>query len=155
VSPADARAAMLCAECRRDWEAVQTHLARARSVNPSRGSAEAALVALSLDHAYQAFETTLVRLERAAGLAERIGPNWHAAILADAAVAIAGLRPPLFPPEVLGDWDALLRFRHFLRHAYVIDLDADKLAVSVRRLERVVFATQPWLDAVLQAFVGT
>jgi hypothetical protein len=153
VSPADARAALLCTECRRDWEAVKTHLSRARSVDPSQGDAQAALVALSLDHAYQAFETILVRLERAAGLAERMGSSWHTALLADAALAIPGLRPALFAPEGLADWDALLRFRHFLRHAYVIDLDADRLAALVKRLERVVTATDPWLDAVLEGFL--
>ncbi len=63
MSPADSRTAFLCAECRRDWEAVKAHLSRARATDPSRGEAQAALVALSLDHAYQAFETILVRLE--------------------------------------------------------------------------------------------
>jgi hypothetical protein len=59
VSPVDSRAALLCAECRRDWGLVRTHLSRARAAVPGRGDAEAALVALSLDHAYQAFETIL------------------------------------------------------------------------------------------------
>jgi hypothetical protein len=94
VSPAEARAALAVAECRRDWETVKTHLARARGVDPSRGDAPAALVALSLDHAYQAFEAILVRLERASGLPERTGTGWHQALLADAAVARPGPTRP-------------------------------------------------------------
>jgi hypothetical protein len=117
VSPADSRAALVHAECGRGWAAVKEHLARARRTNPSRGDAEAALVALSLDHAYQAFETILLRLERGVGLPERTGASWHAALLADAALALPGVRPALFPSEALADWDAVLRFRHFLRHA--------------------------------------
>lgn len=154
MSPADARAAMLVAECRRDWEAVKAHLSRAQRVQPGHGDAEAALVALSLDHAYQAFETILVRLERAAGLPERVGSSWHAALLADAAIAVDGLRPAIIPSSALADWDALLRFRHFLRHAYVVDLDAERLTANLQRLERAVVATDSWLNAVLDAFTA-
>lgn len=154
MSPAEARAAFAVAECRRDWETLKTHLARARSADPSQGAAPAALVALSLDHAYQAFETILVRLERAAGLPERTGVSWHAALLADAAIAIPGLRPPLFPAEAHADWDALLRFRHFLRHAYVVDFDPNKLAANRDRLERAVAATEAWLGLVLSGLAN-
>ena len=149
MSPADARAALAVAECRRDWATLRTHLARARAADPSEGDALAALVALSLDHAYQAFESILVRLERAAGLPERTGTSWHTGLLADAAIAIPGLRPPIFPTEAHGDWDALLRFRHFLRHAYVVDLDPSKLALNRDRLDRAVAATDAWLGLVL------
>jgi hypothetical protein len=151
VSPAQARAALVVAECRRDWATLKTHLERARAADPSQGTAPAALVALSLDHAYQAFETILVRLERSAGLPERPGASWHTAVLADAAIAIPGLRPPIFPPEVHADWDALLRFRHFLRHAYVVDLDPGKLTLNRERLDRAVSLTDAWLASVLSA----
>ena len=149
MSPADARAALLLAECRRDWQAVKTHLVRAQGAEPGGGPAQSALVALSLDHAYQAFETILLRIERSIGWPERTGANWHAALLADAALEIPGVRPPLLPAEVLADWDALLRFRHFLRHAYVIDLDAEKLATNRQRLERAVSTTDSWFGSVL------
>ncbi len=154
MTPVDSRAALLCAECRRDWGAVKTHLSRARAADPVRGAAEAALVALSLDHAYQAFETILVRLERGSGLPDRTGANWHVALLADAAIAIPGVRPALFSPEGFAEWDALLRFRHFLRHAYVVNLDAGKLVANVDRLERAVGATDTWLEAVVTGLLG-
>ena len=128
---------------------VKAHLSRARAADPFHGDAEAALCALSLDHAYQAFETILVRLERGAGLPERSGSSWYSALLADAALVIPGVRPALFAPGALADWDALLRFRHFLRHAYVLGLDAEKLASNIDRLERAVSATDAWLEAVL------
>jgi hypothetical protein len=153
MSPADARAALLLAECRRDWEAVHIHLTRARGANPADGPAQAALVALSLDHAYQAFETILLRIERSLGLPARAGSGWHATLLTNAALVIPGLRPPVFPAEATADWDALLRFRHFLRHPYVIDLEADKLAINAGRLERAVSLTDDWLTAVLAALV--
>ena len=154
MSPADARAALMLAECRRHWNAVKTHLERAGAADPARGAAEAALVALSLDHAYQAFETILARLERAIGLPERTGAGWHTALLADAALDIRAVRPPLFPPSAFVDWDALLRFRHFLRHAYVVDLDPEKPVANRARLARAVAATDGYLAAVL-AGLGT
>jgi len=39
-------------------------------------------------------------------------------LLADAGRPIARLRPAVYPAEAQADWEALLRFRHFLRHAY-------------------------------------
>ncbi len=111
MSPADARAALVLAECHRDWDTVKAHLQRARQATPCDGTAQAALAALSLDHAYQAFETILMRIERALALPDR--------------------------------------FRHFLRHAYVLDLDGDKLAQNVLRLDKAVCATDGWLTAVL------
>jgi len=76
-------------------------------------------------------------------------------LLADAALAIPGLRPALFPPDVLPDWDAALRFRHFLRHAYVVTLDPERLRANVARLAQAATATEPWLEAVLQALLAT
>ena len=95
-----------------------------------------------------------MRLERVAGLPERTGASWHTALLADAAVEVPGLRPPLFPAEAHADWDALLRFRHFLRHAYVVDLDPSKLVVNLDRLDRAVAATDDWLDLVLSGLAS-
>lgn len=75
MSPTDARLVLIAAECRRDWATVEAHLARARSVDPATGPAEAALVALSLDHAYQAFETVLRRARRSARSGTRGGSS--------------------------------------------------------------------------------
>lgn len=142
--------AALWYDAERDSETVKAHVARARTVDASQGPAQAVLVALSLDHAYQAFEAILLRLERAAGLPERAGATWHASLLADAAVAVPGLRPPVLPtPETHADWEGLLRFRHFLRHAYVVDLSPSDLAVNLARLDRAVAATDAWLASML------
>ena len=138
MSPADGRIVQLVAEIERDWLQVKEQLARSQSVDATVGEAQAALVALSLDHAYQAFETILLRIERALGLPERQGSHWHSRALDDASAPLVGLRPPVFPPAARGDWEALLRFRHFLRHAYAVPLDPEELAKNRTRLERAV-----------------
>ncbi len=149
MSPVDARVAKIAADIQRDWELVEAHLSRAQSVDASKGEPQAALVALSLDHAYQAFETLLVRIERALGLPERIGPMWHVQLLHESGDPIEGLRPAVYAAGARSDWDGLLRFRHFLRHAYVVTLDPAKLTTNVERLERAVLATDPFVSALV------
>jgi ribonuclease HepT-like protein len=149
--PEDARVLLLRAEVERDWTMVRAHLDRARSVDAAAGAPQAALVALSLDHAYQAFETMLLRIERALGLPERTGSDWHRDLLAHAATALAGLRPAVIPADAEVDWDELRRFRHFLRHAYTVDLDVEKLSRNVERLARAEAATDVHIRALLDA----
>lgn len=142
---------LIAADAERDWEQVETNLRRATAIDPTRGEPESAFVALALDHAYQAFETMLVRLERAVGLPERTGASWHRALLVDAARELPGLRPLIVPPDVFVDWVALLGFRHFLRHAYSAALEPQKLTMVAARLSRAVAATGPRVRETLEA----
>lgn len=151
MSPLDARMTVLIEEIRRDWSAVRDQLARARGANAATSVESAAYVALALDHAYQAFETMLVRVERAHGLPERAGATWHASLLADASMALPKLRPAVFPRESLREWEALLRFRHFLRHAYGVELEPVRLAENVERLARAFAASDTTVQALLDA----
>ena len=155
MSPRDARVAAQLQEMRRDWDAVRTHAERAARTDPSSGAAEAAYVALSLDHAFQAFETMLLRVERALGLPERSGAAWHASLLADASGDLPRVRPVVFPPAVLRDWEGLLRFRHFLRHAYTLDLEAERLIENAARLTRAVAASDATVRALFEALEAT
>jgi hypothetical protein len=151
VSPVDARILGLSAELRRDWQQVQRHAQRARDGNPSAGEAQAAYVALALDHAYEAFEQLLLRVERALGLPARTGEHWHRALLADAGSPIPRLRTAIVPAAAADDWSELLGFRHFLRHAYAVDLDSGRLAKNAARLEQAVTLTEPSIVAFLSA----
>ena len=149
------RLARLRADLARDWDMVATHLERARSVEPGAGRAEAALVALSLDHAYQALETLLVRIERALGLRERDGSEWHRALLADSVWPIPGVRGAVLSAESERDWDELRRFRHFLRHAYTVELDPGRLAANTVVLERAFKANDASVRALIDALAPT
>ncbi len=143
MSPVDARALLFGSEAERDWQMVEANLQKAQSVDPAKAGPESAWVALAIDHAYEAFETMLVRFERSLGLPQRSGAAWHRAILDEASRAIPGLRPALVPVDVLPDWADLLAFRHFLRHAYSADLEAPRLATLTARLARAVAVTAP------------
>lgn len=151
MSPITARLAMLVAEIERDWKQVEMQLQEALSVEPQDGKPQAALVALSLDHAYQAFESLLLRVEAALGLPVRSGAEWHTRLLEDAMMPLNGVRPEVYPPSVAGEWNHLLRFRHFLRHAYGAPLDAARLRDNRQRLQSAVTATAPFLRELVQA----
>jgi hypothetical protein len=58
------------------------------------------------------------------------------------------LRPPILPGELLPDLLALLSFRHFFRHAYVVELDAERLVELLDRLHRIATT----VDAALAHF---
>ena len=45
----------------------------------------------------------------------------------------------------------MLAFRHFLRHAYAVELDAGKLAETTRDFERAVAATSKSIQDLLLA----
>lgn len=151
MSPENVRLALAISEIRRDWEQILLLREKARSVDPGAGEPEAALVALSLDHAYEAFESLMLRLERILGLPARSGESWHKALLADGARPIDAVRPPIYPQEAADDWDALLGFRHFLRHAYVVSLDPERLRMNADRLDSAVAATRQTIDDLLKA----
>lgn len=149
MSPVDARLAAVRADVERDWEQVVRHGGRAEAADPRAGEAEAALVALSLDHADQAFENLLLRVERCLGLPARSGGTWHRALLADAARELPDIRPALFPASAEADWEQLLGFRHFLRHGYAVDLEPARLEQNVARLAKAITATAPHVQALL------
>ncbi len=151
MSPLDVRVVALVAELERDWKRVRLQSERAQSVDPRQGGPEAAYVALALDHAYQGFEQILLRLERGLGLPERSGASWQRALLTDAAMALPNVRPAVLPAPAEREWEHLLGFRHFLRHAYGTDLDPIRLARNADRLERAVAATDPVLQELLEA----
>lgn len=153
MSPADARASLVADQIRRDWAAVESNLARARAAIPIVGPRDAAYVAVAIDHAYQAFETMLVRIEAELGLPVRSGASWHIAILADAARDLPGVRPRIISPASVADWNVLRAFRHFFRHAYDVELETDLLTSHVECLGRAVHACAP-LVADVAAAIG-
>lgn len=151
MSPPDARVLSLASELERDWTSVESHRTRSLEVDPHASGPNRAYVAVALDHAYEAFESFLVRAARGLGLPLPVGDRWHVEILRAFAEEIAGVRPAVVPPEVLDDWEQLLGFRHFFRHAYRVELDPAKLAVNVERLGRAVGATRPMAVALVEA----
>lgn len=151
TDPVDARVTLLVAEIERDWAEVHRQLARTGEVDPAASGPNAAWVALALDHAYSAFEAMLQRVERALALPDRTGERWHQSLLEEASLDLRELRPAIIPRAALSDWMELLKFRHFLRHAYGADLEAARLRLLAERLTRAVEATAPSVAELVSA----
>jgi hypothetical protein len=149
----DSRAALLVAELRADWAMVERHRDKAISVDPGANEGQAALVALSIDHAYQAFEALLLRHAHIVGLAVDREERWHQQVLAQAALDIPEVRPALVPPSARAHWQIALGFRHFLRHAYAADLEPDELRRTAARLDMAVRESTSTILAAISALV--
>jgi hypothetical protein len=126
-----ARLQRLRAEMRSDREAFAERIAELRGLDlTSEATAEADLAraALALHHAYSAVESLLERVSRTIEGSLPEGADWHQALLESMALEIEEVRP-----RVLGDHSApllrrLLAFRHFIRHAYAVKLDRERLS---------------------------
>ena len=95
-------------------------------------------VALDLHRWYTALESLVERVERFFGLLPPGGDRWHQDLLEGAFLDIADVRPAVLPNSQKADLMDLLRFRHFLRHAYASVLDPGRMADLVAAFERVL-----------------
>ncbi len=97
----------------------------------------AAALALALHFYYAGFEAFLERTLRCLDGDVPGGESWHTALLREAAQPLPDVRPAIVAGEDIDDWLELLRFRHFLRNAYRVELDWAKLARNAERVARL------------------
>lgn len=122
----------LLAELGDDLEAAEKRRAEieqavARDDAFAPGSPLLAVIALSLHHYYGAVERCL---ERAViGFEGKLpaGADWHRELLRLATLALPGVRPAILRKSTEVGLAELMRFRHFLRHAYAADLAPERL----------------------------
>jgi hypothetical protein len=62
--------------------------------------------------------------------------DWHAALLASMA-APSGVLPPVIDDSLASSLAEYMRFRHFFRHAYVFDLNWEKMKPLIEGLAAV------------------
>lgn len=65
------------------------------------------------------------------------GEGYHAGLLLRMKLEIEGVRPALISDATFALLDELRRFRHFFRHAYTADLDAEKMGELVTSAEQL------------------
>lgn len=97
----------------------------------------AAVLAVALHHYYTAFESALERSVRFLDGALPDGPDWHRGLLREATQELPGVRPAIASASCLPEWEQLLRFRHFFRHAYAVALDLARLWEHGERVQRL------------------
>jgi hypothetical protein len=130
----------LRAEVRSDREAVSRWFDDLAALtlgtdSPRSTLAQAALAqaAWALHHAYSGIEAILERTMRTIEGSLPEGPDSHKAVLDAAALTIEGVREPLLSRPTVAALHDLRAFRHFVRHAYAVELDPERLADLQRR----------------------
>jgi hypothetical protein len=96
----------------------------AEAVEPDRPVI--ALVALDIERYYSSLESSFETIARVVDGAVPEGKDWHRNLL-ERMCRPGDTRPAVLSPESAGILRELLRFRHFLRHAYAVELDWAKL----------------------------
>ncbi len=96
-----------------------------------------AFAAVALHGWYTALESILERVARVLDQEVPQGVSSHRDLLSQAMCELPGVRPAVLPSPLQVDLLALLAFRHFFRHAYAVDLDAEKLRREVERAARI------------------
>ncbi len=99
--------------------------------------AELMLVAANLHGYYTALETLCERVARQLDEHVPAGPTWHVDLLSQMQIEVPGLRPRVINPSVLDELQELRKFRHFFRHAYVLEFDPILVQGHAERLGRV------------------
>lgn len=115
---------------------------------------QAAAAALGMERAYTALESILERVTRALEGWAPSGADWHRQLLDGAAMSIHKVRPALLSQRSHEVADRLMRFRHFLRHAYGADLDARRVGELVADLVLGQASIVADLDA-MEAFLAS
>ncbi|GMV38700.1 MAG: hypothetical protein AMXMBFR64_04160 [Myxococcales bacterium] len=121
--------------------------------DPALERAHLAVVAVGLHRWYTAVEAIVERVERALGTMPT-GAEWHSELLAGATLDITGVRPAILPEACADPLRSLLKFRHFFRHAYAVQLDGAKLrglVADLRAVGQQVHAALAAFEAFLRA----
>ncbi len=86
-----------------------------------------------------AFENNIIDVSR-----------WHSELIDRMTLDIEGTRPALLSKETAALLHRLRAFRHFVRHAYKVDLDPTEIQVNIDRVTEV----HPLLKADIQRFLA-
>jgi hypothetical protein len=163
MSPGVAELAALLAHVDRTREALRQHRAElepyVRGFDPrAPAPAELALIAVQMSAWYNALEDLFQGVMRAFDESPGAGESWHVELLKRAATALPHVRPAVVDGVLEPELRRILRFRHFLRHAYAVRLDWTKMSAVAEALlashDRVVTSLDAFGVAIDAAVTG-
>ena len=128
------RAELVAVESSMELLAARAHQLASAGGEPTAG--DAALIAVSLHGWYNAVESTLERIAVAFEGEIPRGGDSHRALLRGMTLDLGSVRPPVIARDTELELVELLKFRHFFRHAYTIELDWSRLLANVEHLNR-------------------
>ncbi len=86
-----------------------------------------AYLAISIHRYYTALESTFERICRVFEGSLPSGTDTHHALLRDMALELPGIRPAVLQAKTVNALRPVLKFRHFVRHAYAVAWDRDRV----------------------------
>lgn len=102
-------------------------------ISAASSNDELIVVAYHLHNLYNAFENIFINIastfENSIDELER----WHAQLLERMRLDVSPLRPAVIDTQAYDGLDELRRFRHLFRHAYSLNLDAERLQLVFRK----------------------
>lgn len=116
----------------------------------TEGDARLAVAALALHHYYSALESAFERIAIAFEGTPNRSDRWHQDLLHQLELDVDRVRPRVLSPATAALLRELLQFRHFLRHAYAVDMDPAKL----RRVAEDALRVDPLVKDDLERFEG-
>lgn len=129
--------AILAAETKEDCRVIAeaAELARLRYEEESPSGVEAA--AYQLTRSYNVLEQVATRVAQAFENHIEDRQGWHTELIRRLSLDIPGIRPPLFPPEMVSELRELRGFRHIFVHSYDLSIDKEKVGVLISRAREV------------------
>ena len=124
----DRRLALLRQDLQDQWEIIDRVFAKIadRSVGASPSAVQVEALAYQLHNLYGACEQLFELIARA--FENQIdGPTYHVDLLRRMKAEITGVRPAFLIEGLVTTLNELRGFRHFFRHAYDAELDADRI----------------------------
>ena len=86
-----------------------------------------------LHNLYNAVENIFRNIAETFGNHLGAGSGWHADLLDRMRLDLTPLRPAVIDDDAFDPLDELRRFRHLFRAAYSVDLDAERMALVLRK----------------------
>jgi hypothetical protein len=93
--------------------------------------------AVTLHQAYTALETCFERICQTLEGSQPVGADSHQALLHNMTRALDDMRPAVLHAETAKQLQPLLRFRHFVRHAYAVAWDPKRIDEVLAAAQRV------------------
>ena len=129
--------AVLKAEVAEDCRVLRQSATLARERIGSGSDAELEACAFQLARLYNVVEQLALRIAKAFENNIDDEQGWHLELIRRLSIEIPGVRPALFPAELVPDLQELRGFRHVVRHAYDLTLQKLKILPLLAAAERV------------------
>lgn len=102
-------------------------------LTPTSSNDDLIIIAYHLHNLYNAFENAFVAIASTfENSIDELG-RWHAQLLERMRLDVSPLRPAVINAATYDALDELRRFRHLFRHAYALELDAERLQLVLRK----------------------